>query len=419
MDETIDLRPYVEAIVRYFWLIGGAIVLAIAVGVALYFSGNTFEATALATIPDPTQQVQFDSRIKDVLDPSEMLAAYPELAMSDEVLGRVLTRAQETPAGTNVATVGQLRGMMAVSTAGDPRLFRLTVASEDPQLAAELANLWAEEFVAAVESVYSGGGLEFFTDQLNEAALELRAADDALVAFQTTNRQGIVDNELASLHEQHRAYLTEKRTLTQILDDIDGLRTQLEANATDTVNLADQLAALTVQLRAYESVPQSVQTFSESMAVQAPAAAQAPWQLSIGADTQLTTGDRAQQLQLLDALRRSIEMSLVDIETQRAALEGPIFVLQTEKQRLFNEGERLIRNREIAQETYDSVARKVDEERIGAAETIARVASRATAPEQPDRPNLLVLLPLLAIAAALLSAAVIVILTWWRGAHAS
>jgi uncharacterized protein involved in exopolysaccharide biosynthesis len=346
-----------------------------------------------------------------------MLAAYPELAMSDEVVGRVLARAQGTSSGANVTTVGQLRGMMAVGTAGDPRLFRLTVSNEDPQLAANLANSWAEEFVVAVESVYSGGGLEFFTDQLNEARAELQMADDALVAFQTTNRQGIVDNELASLHEQYRASLTKKRTLTQILNDIQGLRAQLEANATDIVTLADQIAALTVQLRTYESIPQTVQTFSESMVAQAPATT--PWQLSIGTDSQLTTGDRAQQMQMLDSLRQSVEMSLANIDVQRVALEGPIFTLQTEKQRLFNEGERLIRNREIAQETYDSVARKVDEERISADETIARVASHATAPEQPNRPNLPVLLALAAVAAALISIAAIVILTWWRGARPS
>ncbi len=87
--------------------------------------------------------------------------------------------------------------------------------------------------------------------------------------------------------------------------------------------------------------------------------------------------------------------------------------MQTEKQRLFNEGQRTIRQRDIAQETFATLARKVDEERVASQETMARLASYAAVPEKPERPNLIVLLPLFAIAALLLCTGVIILRTWW------
>jgi capsular polysaccharide biosynthesis protein len=415
MDETIDLRPYIEALIRYFWVIIGAIILALLVVYLTNFSSNTYNALALVSIPDPTMQVQFDARIKDVVDPESMLAIYPELAMSDEVLSRVLTRLQGSQSDTDDLTVDQLKSIIWMRTVGSPQLFRLNASHEEPVMAANIANAWAEEFVFAVESAYGSNDLEFYSGQLEQAAAELQAANDALVAFQTTNRQGIVDNELASLHEQHRAYLTKERSLTLILNDIRDLRAQLEANTTDTVSTAEQLAALMLQLRTYESVPPAVQTFAETMAVAAPGR-DSQWQFSIGTDATLTTADRAQQLQMLESLRVAIEASLANIDAQRTALEGSIFTLQTEKQDLFNEGERLISNRTVAEETYLSLARKVDESRIVNQAPIAHIVSHAAVPEQPARPNLITSLLLYGGVAALISAAFIIALTWWRRA---
>ncbi len=418
MDETIDLRPYIEALIRYVWLIIGAVILALVIVYLTNFSSTTYNTSALVSIPEPTLQAQFDARIKDVVDPDSLLTIYPVLALSDEVIGRVLSRVPGLQGDSGELTVSQLKSMLWFGTAGDPRLFRLTVAHEDPTMAANIVNAWAEEFIVAVESLDEGHAPEFYTGQLAEADAALQAANDALVSFQTTNRQGIVDNELASLHEQHRSLLTKERSLTLILNDLRVLRAQLEANATDAVSTAEQLSALMLQLRAYESVPPAVQTFAESMAVET-AGRDSQWQFSIGTDATLTTAERAQQIQMLEALRASIEASVADLDAQRTTLEGPIFALQTEKQDLFNKGERLIKNRVVAEETYVSLARKVDEARLTDQASTAYIVSHASVPEQPTRANLTTALLLYVGAAVLLSAALIIALTWWRRASAA
>jgi capsular polysaccharide biosynthesis protein len=400
MEETVDLRPYLAALGRYLWLIGGAVVLAIVIAVAIYLTSNDYEAIALLTVPEPTEQLQFDARITTTMRSMQNLTVYPELAKSSDLLNRVLVHAIELTDG-RIATLAQVRDMTTLTTSADNRLVRLVVTDEDPEVAAALANIWAEEFVITIETLFGRGGVAYFDDQLRQASEELRAADDALVAFQTTNRQGIVDNELLALTDRQRALLADESRYRRVLADIQLLRRQLENNTTDVVTLSDQLSALTVQLRAYETTQAT------------PVAPQ--FQINIGADAQLSTTLRAELLQQLEALRVSVEAALTDNQTQLESLAAPIFALQTEKQQLFNQGERLLSAQEVAQETHVIVARKIDEERVAAGETLARVAGHAVVPDKPARPNVLALVSLLSLAALIPSILLVLFLTWWRG----
>ena len=400
MEETVDLRPYLAALGRYLWLIGGAVVLAIVIAVAIYLTSNDYEAIALLTVPEPTEQLQFDARITTTMRSMQNLTVYPELAKSSDLLNRVLAHAIELTDG-RIATLAQVRDMTKLTTSADNRLVRLVVTDEDPEVAAALANIWAEEFVITIETLFGRGGVAYFDDQLQQASQELRAADDALVAFQSTNRQGIVDNELMALTDRQRALLADESRYRRVLADIQLLRRQLENNTTDVVTLSDQLSALTVQLRAYETTQAT------------PVAPQ--FQINIGADAQLSTTLRAELLQQLEALRVSVEAALTDNQTQLESLAAPIFALQTEKQQLFNQGERLLSAQEVAQETHVIVARKIDEERVAAGETLARVAGHAVVPDKPARPNVLALVSLLSLAALIPSILLVLFLTWWRG----
>lgn len=403
MEETVDLRPYLAALGRYLWLIGGAVVLAIVIAVAIYFSSDEYEAIALLTVPEPTQQLQFDERIMTTVRSTQNLTVYPELAKNNDLMSRVLVRATELTDG-RITSLAQVRAMTMLTTSADNRLVRLAVADKDPEVAAALANYWGEEFIVTIETLFGRSGMEYFNDQLQQADQELRAANDALVAFQATNRQGIVDNELLALTDRQRALLADESRYQRVLADIQILRRQLENNASDVVTLSDQLAALTVQLRAYNTTQAT------------PVAPQ--FQLNIGTDAQLTATQRAELLQQLEALRVSVEAALNDNQAQLQSLAAPIFALQTEKQQLFNEGAKLISAQQVAQDTYVIVARKIDEERIAEGETLARIASRAIVPDKPSRPNLLALVSLLSLATLIPSILFVLFLTWWRnGTH--
>ena len=404
MDETVDLRPSIEALLRRWWVIVGAVLGGILLAVLLHFTQSNYRATALVAVTDPTQRLQFDTRIVNTLDLDILLQAYPELATSDSVMLLLLNQAGELSDGT-INSLTQLHGMADVETGADARLLRLIVSNEDPQLAADLANTWADIFVSVVDTIYrgEGGDVAFFSDQLAQTNSQLQAAEAALVNFQSGSRMGIVDNELLSLTTMQASYLADQRRLSLALDDIRALRGQIAAGTGDVVTLADQLTALMLQMQVYDK-PSATPEASDGL------------QLQINPQANLTTGQRAEQLTLLDNLAQATETSLSEIDVRLLALEPRIFELQREKEDIFHQYEELTRNRDIAAETYTTLARKIDEVRIQADDAGAglRVASRAAPPAQPARSNLLITAAIGAVVGLFLAAAALIAITWWR-----
>lgn len=404
MDETIDLRPYVDTFLRRRGVVLIATLIGALLAVAYYFLQTSYEATTLVVISEPTEQLQFDPRITDITDLGTLLHAYPELAMSDSVLTNLLTEARELTDG-EIQSLTQLRDILDVEVGVDPRLMRLIVKNDSAQVAADLANVWATVLVAAIDDIYRspGGNVDFYSAQLAQSRGQLTVAEEALVAFQSDSRMGIVDNELASLTALQAAYLADQRQLSMAIDDVRTLRQQIEVGSGDTITWADQLTALMLQLDVYE------------MAQPTPVAGN-DIQLQLGTQSNLTTATRAEQLQQLDQLAQAAETSKAAINLRLAELEPQIFALQTEKQDIFNQYEALTRNRDLIQETYETLARKLDEERIsaGGPGLQLQIASVAAVPERPSRPSPVLLAALGALAGFLISLAILLLGTWWR-----
>ncbi len=404
MDETIDLRPYVEAILRRWWVILGAVIAGILIAVLLQYTQNSYQATALVAVTEPTQQLQFDARITNSVDMNALLPAYPELALSDEVLTILLEQATEVSEG-EIVYLSQLAEILDATKGADTRLVRLTAHADRPQLAADLANAWAETFVTFVEAIHqvSGGDVEFFTTQLAETNAQLQAAEGALVDFQSGSRMGIVDNELLSLTTLQATYLGDQRRLILALDDIRALRRRIEAGEGDIITWADQLSALMLQIRVHETVAPTLESASAV-------------QIQLNAQQDLTTSQRAAQLRLLDDLAQSAEQSLSEIDIKLLELEAPIFALQREKQGIFHQFEELVRNRDVAKETYLTLARKIDEVKIQSEDTESGVKtiSAAAVPLTPQRANIFITAAMASLAGTLLSILVILILDWWK-----
>jgi uncharacterized protein involved in exopolysaccharide biosynthesis len=95
--------------------------------------------------------------------------------------------------------------------------------------------------------------------------------------------------------------------------------------------------------------------------------------------------DPAQQAATLDDVVATLEARYAEIEGQLAELEPTILDLQRQIQSLETESERLQRQRQLAEETYMILARKVDEARIAAEEEngLLQVGSYASVPVAP------------------------------------
>ena len=393
-EQEIDLRPYIEALLKkWYWVVGAGIVGAI-IGIAISFlMVPTYEATALVAIIEPRQRVQFDPRIQTVTD-NQPLNAYPELALSDELLKNLL---DQLPKEYDL-TLTRLRRKLEARPGDDPTVLRLTVSDDDPIQAAEMANIWAEFFVKWTNQIYGDQGNEqlvFFEQQFEEAENKLNEAEQAMISFQARNRSNVLQNELLALLQTQSDYHAKQRQTDLILQDIDSL---LAKEGGDD----HQLAAILLQIRALGGVPNNVETTM-------------PWQIQLNIDGQsnLSQGD---QRGLLLGLRETLLAQADQLEESLAELEPQILAVQQEKQVENAEENRLIRDFEVAEETYITVSRKVDEKRITSQDTSSgvKLASRTAVPEFPSGPRKVFIAIGAGLLGALLAILAIIISTWWR-----
>jgi len=384
MEEEIELRPYIELLVRRWYLIVGAALLAgvVAFGISSLLPPE-YEATSIVAITEPRFRVQFEPRIEE----------------SDEVLQHLMKEINSSL--DEVTNLDELREVVMAESGSDPTLIRLSARLDDPEDAARIVNTWAGIFVTKANEIFGDPGEEqerFFVDQLAEAEEELTSAEDALIAFEALNRLSIIDNELASLRQFQSSYLTDAIKTTFLLQDIEGLREQLEAESGVDVTFADQLTILALQLQAFN------------------ADSHIPLQLQLESPESLLTRDRDQQVAFLETMMATLETRLEQIDEMLDGLEPRILALQQQKQETGTESSRLVRDRDIADETYLALARKVEEERISSDEltSVAKLASEASVPEEAESRGRLLNTAFAGFLALILAVVGIIATDWWR-----
>jgi len=402
LEEEIDLRQYIQILLRQWkWIIGasvGAAVLALIISLLL---PPTYEATALVAITKPRYIINFDAQFQTVSNIQPSYKVYPELAASDAVLSTLWqTVAPQLP---DLETVQSLRGRATAEAGTDPSLVRLVVKAPTPAEAAHIANTWAEIFIRQANLIYGRGPeqLAFFETQLQQSKTELEAAEAALIAFQGQNQIEILKNRLDSARKMQADYLQEQRSIAYIIQDVQSLRAQLSGQASGyTTTLADQMTALFLQIRAFD------------------AQASAPLQLQITSPEVLSGKSTAEQIAFLDDLVKVLEARSTESEQRLATVEPQILTLQQQVQQATIELDRLTRARDVVKETYLTLARKVEEARITAEESgDVLLASEAIPPEVPVSPRKLLNTAAAGALGFMVSVAAVLAVVWWQDNH--
>ncbi len=373
-EEEIDLRIYVKLLFKHWkWIVGSAVVCGMIALTISFFSPPVYEASALVAVTQPRYVLRFDPRLESADQLQQPpYRAYPDLATSDDVL-RVLI-AQIPPSTNRIESLHSLRNMLEATSGGDPSLIRLKSRSGDPEEAARIANVWADIFISRTNTIYGRNTeqADFFAGQLARAQVDLEATESALIAFQSQNQLSILDNRLESLLQVQADYLAEQRNITFLIQNTRSTRAQLAAQPADySMAFADELTALLLQIRAFN--PQS----------------ETPFQFLIDSTETLSTQSVTEQIAQLDILVTVLNNHSQEVREKLADLEPDILALQGEIQQAKSELERLTYAQDLARETHQTLARKVDESRIAAADSGGEVvfASRAAVPERAARPR--------------------------------
>ncbi len=227
--------------------------------------------------------------------------------------------------------------------------------------------------------------IDFFKDQVAQAGQALDEIDAALIEFEAHNQSNIIRTKLDSLNLAQAEYLSDQRTISYIIQDIQGLRRQLAAQRDDeAMSFADGLTALLLQVKAFNARVATSETSDSTLAL-VPAPVPAPIELQIDSSESLSNKTRAEQIVFLDDLVATLQTKSTETDVRLAELEPQILASQRTFQQLTAEQDRLVRAQEVARETYLTLTRKLDEARIAAQEENSnlQVGSYAAVPESP------------------------------------
>ncbi|MCP4361155.1 MAG: hypothetical protein GY796_24365 [Chloroflexi bacterium] len=403
MEEEIDLRPYIEAILkRWYWVVGAGVLAAVAAFIVVSLQTPTYEAISLVAVVGASNIVQFDQRIRET-EQVEPLKAFPDLALSDQVLNNLLT---EQPFEEPII-IDELRDRLTAESGSDASIIQLTAVSPDPAEAAALANNWAAIFVNWANDIYgdtSGEQARFYEKQLETAQEDLQQAEEALIAFQAVNQQLLLQNRLDSYSQTQANLLATQQTMGRLTQDAQALRNQLAALTGDgPITTADQLSALFLQMKTFNPVQVDAETA-------------VPIQFQLDTSRPLTTDDREEQIAQLDGLLETLEEQGTQIDTELTELSPLILEVQEDVQTADTEHNRLLREQKVIEETVTVLARKVEEEKITTADTTqgVRLASEAAVPRNPANQNRSLLLIVAFLSGTILSAFFIFTLEWWH-----
>ena len=404
LDDYFDLRPLIGFIWKRRLMIASGALLCLVIAVLSWMLWpERYEATALVAATSPRQIFQFDSRIESPNDTSLPVRALPDIALSDEVLLTLLTRLDGQLSGWS--TTEELREDLSTQVSPDLNLVFLTVGSTDADLSAKTVNIWADLVVTRANELFADSGgaqLQFFETQLEGAGTELASLEDALIAFQLSNRETIVANQLMTLTEAYTHFLEEALRYESLEQQLEGLESQLESGQ-GALNFAEQLSSLIVQL---ELVAVASNDDNVESAIQ----------FELNSSDTLTTEDRDVQLEIVDQLIAIAVAKNGEMSANAAELEPEMLALQQELQQLQTEHARILRDVDVATETFIALSHKVDEERITAADTSNgfRIASEASVPLAPSTPSVVVWAIIGLILGSVLAVSLIVLRYWWQ-----
>lgn len=399
MDDIIDLRKYINMLLRNIgWIIGFTILFAL-LGLGLSFLlPDTYSATSIAAITQARNELRFDPRIETVTDTDLNYQSFATLATSDAMIEELYNALELDP--EQFASPQALRGSLEAEVRSD--LIILTANAGDPALAAEIANQWLLKFVQNANQIYSTQDQDqivFFETQLTDARVELDQSQEALAEFESRNRESFYNDRLESLRKSLSTYTDRQQSLQIVRQDLDSLISQLEAQpGSQPAPISIQYNVLQLQNRAYQDGDSAA-----SVQVQI-------------ADNGENSPTISSQIQQLEALVDVVDAQLEELDQSVSELEPKIQETQMLLQQTMNEKDNLNQNLTIAKSTYTTLANKVEEARIAAQDTTGRVrpASTALPPRNSSNPGTVLLVVGGAAMGLLLSTVGVLLLGWWR-----
>jgi len=386
MGDEIDLRQYIDVIIRGWKLIAAtALIAALAAAVVSFLTSPVYEARSGVIISRVRSQVVFEPSMMTLseeelsglrVDTKARQSTLVALGRSPAVEYEVIRRMGDALSPEEQRVGGLLENGIEVKVS-EGEMIEIRWRDKDPARAALIANTWAEEYERYVNNLYgtSGEDTESIEVRLAGASEKYDTAEADLLEFVGANKITELKSEIGSKKASLSYHYGVINQVEELTANARALLTQVnEAGQSGAGQFANGLAL--VQL----------QTIAMSEATGKPS------------QLQLTLDVEAEVLGQTSELRGDIEVLIAALESQRdesysaineSGLLDDILRLEQDLEKEVAREKELKRARDLAWDTYQALARKMDEANV-AAQTMGsevKFAMPAIEPRNPVAPR--------------------------------
>jgi succinoglycan biosynthesis transport protein ExoP len=386
MEEEIDLREYIDVIVRRWKWIAGITLAAVvtAAVVSFFLLAPVYEAKAGVVIVKSKSEVTFEPKYRTLteeelgevgIDVNARRKALEALVKSSSVASEVIAELGST-LELEERDVNTLLEMVETEANGD--LIGIKVKGENPSKITAIANAWGEDYEEYVNGLYGGrpespGSIQA---QVTEAESSYQEAQEALAKFTGDNQIETLTREIGAKQNTLADYYTTRQSLDRLIADARALRDQSrQETASSPTETGHNLSIMLLQASAFTLLSPGL-----------------PVQLQLALDERAgLEGSAEEQVQGLDALLSILEARREEVQSLiiEGTLQQEILQLQEQLERERARKQELTSARDLAWETYNTLARKEAEVGVAsqATDTEVRFAVPAVEPKEPVAPK--------------------------------
>ena len=457
MSEEIDLRPYIELLVRRWpWIVGGACIAVLVALVSSTLLPKVYQAEVIVSVVRSRTDVTFDERIRTIME-DELSIQGDNAGTRQEGLVTLVTSndiARQVVADIGFQLKPSERSISAlldrVSAQARGNLIVITVQHADPDTAMLIANQWAHVYERHINELYGtnrGDNVGAVAAQVNGARAAYEAAQDEVEEFMADNRIAALEREISaqqalldSFQSARNAIQTtpidlqvgnSSQVLTNHYQDLQqverwltaarALRDQVAADAGSmAADLGNVLALVFLRGQVFGGVgPVELQVDLDAAAVEKVRPADVDALIEVLEARREATQAQIDVLATELVTRELVELAVAPdhpLNARIAELNGELLVLNGELEAQTTRQREVEGTRDMAWETYQVLVEKQVEEEIAAQTpgTEVRVASSAVSPDTavgvPVRNSVFVAGAL----GIVLSTFVILAEGWWR-----
>jgi len=336
MESNIDLKPYVQVVFKQYKLIllGTVLAALTAFVIQVLVIPPKYEATAAVLITQTHSRISFDPRFQ-TLEDSDMrnVAAVQQahrLSLIALVKSGTIARdvADELGAeiGEEARNPSRLLGRVSARLGGKTssqsstaNVVEITVTASEPDLAARIANLWAEIYVSTVNELYSRPpeSYDSVQRQLLTSNQAYQGTQETLQAFlidspldllrlRIEDTQHLIDEQMNDRQNTLSNLYYTKRRMQRLLGDAESLHDQVQSSGAEGASTTS-LSILMLKAEVFsgsDDLPIELQLQVETMGDAVEAGAQK-------ADLEVLKGVIEARIQELEtAIREALSMPL-------------------------------------------------------------------------------------------------------------